>query len=199
MSCTKRCILFLITLMDENLLHLIRELQDYGSGYSKEAAVAERFIDFITSCADCCERSNLSRHLTGSAWLVDGAGERVLLTHHRRLGMWLQLGGHADGNPDLFEVATKEAYEESGIALIRPVSEKIFDIDIHRIPESRGVPEHDHYDIRYAFQVVGDETFRVSDESIDLQWVKISRISDYTEEPTMLRMAEKWLTLNSVN
>ena len=183
--------------MDDELQALLRQLTQYRIRYPEEGTVVERFIDFITNCNDCCKRSHLERHLTGSAWLVDGDGKRVLLTHHRHLNMWLQLGGHADGDTDLLRVATREAYEESGIALINPVSDEIFDIDIHGIPESKGVPEHDHYDIRFAFRVVGDETFRVSDESHDLQWVDITCVSDYTKETTMLRMAAKWLnTLN---
>ena len=37
------------------------------------------------------------------------------MTHHRKLRMWLQLGGHADGEKNLFKVALREAEEESGI------------------------------------------------------------------------------------
>ena len=58
---------------------------------------------------DCYERTSPTGHFTGSAWLVSGDGQRVLLTHHRKLDRWLQLGGHADGSGDLAEVALREA------------------------------------------------------------------------------------------
>jgi len=45
--------------------------------------------------------------------LIDSKGERVLLTHHKKLGKWLQLGGHSDGNSNMLDVALKEAKEES--------------------------------------------------------------------------------------
>ena len=43
-------------------------------------------------------RETPAGHVTGSAWLVNRAGTHVLLTHHRKLGRWLQLGGHAYAN-----------------------------------------------------------------------------------------------------
>ena len=54
-------------------------------------------------------------HLTGSAWIVSPDRRRTLLTHHRKLDRWLQLGGHADGQADLLAVAAREAKEESGL------------------------------------------------------------------------------------
>ena len=179
--------------MKDKRQRLVESVRQYGLRYPGESVVVERFIDFITTCEDCSERSHLDRHLTGAAWLVNQAHSHVLLTHHRRLNMWLQLGGHADGNIDIVEVATREAYEESGLRQMQLISEEVFDLDIHAIPASGGVPEHEHYDIRYAFEVKGDETYTVSDESNDLRWVEISRINEYTVEPSMLRMSEKWL------
>jgi hypothetical protein len=62
-----------------------------------EAAMTAATIHFVEAHADCLLRSQLSGHLTGSAWVVDTARTRTLLTHHRKLDLWLQLGGHADG------------------------------------------------------------------------------------------------------
>ena len=67
---------------------------------------------------DCFERSCVPGHVTGSAWLVSHDRSRFLLTHHRKLGRWLQLGGHSDGDPDTAQVALREAREESGIAAL---------------------------------------------------------------------------------
>lgn len=157
-----------------------------------DAALAGRVARFVSEEPLCFERTTPAGHLTGSAWLVDAAGTRVLLTHHRKLGLWLQLGGHADGDPDLPGVAMREAREESGIKNIFFVSDEIFDVDVHEIPAMRGEPAHLHYDIRFALRAENDR-FTVGEESHDLAWIDIDRIRERTIEPSMLRMAAKWI------
>ncbi|MGJ8634551.1 MAG: NUDIX hydrolase [Luteolibacter sp.] len=135
----------------------------------------------------------MAGHITGSAWVVSEDGSEVLLTHHRKLGCWLQLGGHADGESDVFAVALKEAEEESGLKSFRAVGEGIFDLDIHPIPARKNEPEHLHYDIRYVLRAEGSHDYVVSDESHDLRWVKPEEVKHLTTEPSMMRMVEKWL------
>ncbi|MEO7325700.1 MAG: NUDIX hydrolase, partial [Dokdonella sp.] len=102
----------------------------------------------MTEHADAASRQRLQGHLTGSAWLVSADGARALMTPHRKLDRGLQLGGHADGDPDLARVALREAEEESGLHDLE-VESAIFDIDRHRIPAHGDEPEHWHYDVRY--------------------------------------------------
>jgi 8-oxo-dGTP pyrophosphatase MutT (NUDIX family) len=153
---------------------------------------ARRLEEFVRREPACFERSCPEGHVTGSAWLVDAAGRRVLLTHHKKLNLWLQLGGHADGNGDVLAVALREAREESGLKEIAAVSPEIFDVDVHAIPARPGEPAHLHYDVRFALRAAKGR-FRVSAESHGLAWVEIERISGITTEPSMLRMARKWL------
>lgn len=115
----------------------------------------------------------------------------MLLTLHAKLGRWLQLGGHCDGIRDPFFVAWKEAYEESGLREITPVSDGVFDVGIHRIPEHKGVPEHFHYDVRYLFVANPSETLRISEESLDLKWVPIDRLDGYADGPSLIGMRDK--------
>ena len=124
--------------------------------------------------------------------MINRAGTHTLLTHHRKLDRWLQLGGHADGQANILEVALREAREESGITDVVPVSPAIFDVDIHRIPARRDEPAHDHYDVRFAVHTVTTDQFMVSHESHALCWVEMTRLSDITHEPAMLRMHQKW-------
>lgn len=119
---------------------------------------------------DAFERTRLEGHFTGSALIVDPTRKKVLLTHHKKLDRWLQLGGHCDGIRDPFFVAWKEAYEESGLKYLEPSSAAIVDIDIHTIPANKAVPRHLHYDIRYRFMADSTQPFVVSNESIDLRW-----------------------------
>ena len=161
--------------------------------YSEQGEVCDRIIQFMNGNADCFSRSNLLGHITGSAWLIDESGTHVLLTHHKKLGEWLQLGGHADGDSDILRVALKEAQEESGIFMIEPLSDEIFDVDIHEIPEHKGVPTHNHYDIRFLLRAKTRE-FVLSDESNALSWVPMKDIIDSPSfDPSLRRMAQKWL------
>src|SRR5262245_61991402 len=166
-------------------------LAEYATRYPDEAATVARFDAFVRSERRCFDRDCWSGHVTGSAWLVDANGARVLLTHHRKLDRWLQLGGHSDGDDDPLRVACREAEEESGIH-VEPVSRELFDIDIHAIPSRNSDPEHYHFDLRFALRVSGDEAFSVSNESRALAWVTIDDIASYTTEASVLRMARKW-------
>ena len=138
-------------------------------------------------------RERLAGHFTASSWLVDRSGTRVLLTHHRKLERWLQLGGHADGDRDLSNVALREAEEESGLTGLR-VEPELFDLDRHWIPERKDVPGHWHYDARYVVHAGENEAYVVSEESHDLAWRSIGAIlSDPESDESMLRMATKWM------
>jgi 8-oxo-dGTP pyrophosphatase MutT (NUDIX family) len=121
---------------------------------------------------------------------VNEPGTHVLLTHHRKLDRWLQLGGHSDGDPDTLAVARREAEEESGLP-VRVLGTAIFDLDVHEIPARKGDPAHYHYDVRFIF-VADHEGFEVSDESHDLAWVPIDGLADYSTEESLLRMGRKW-------
>lgn len=176
-----------------NRKNLLSSLSRYQSQWPEEGVTVRRFIDFVEQHNACFERSHQTGHVTGSAWVVNHAGTHVLLTHHRKLNKWLQLGGHADGQSNILEVALREAEEESGLDQLTPVSEEIFDIDVHLIPARKSDPAHDHFDVRFAFQACGSEEYAVSDESHDLAWVKIERLKDYTTEASMIRMAKKWI------
>ncbi|MEM7032039.1 MAG: NUDIX hydrolase [Chloroflexota bacterium] len=173
----------------QELLDLIT---DYQHRYPEEQDCVDRFVTFVKANPDCFERSLTIGHVTGSAWVVNKVGTHILLTHHRKLNLWVQLGGHADGNPHILAVALREANEESGIEAIQPVSEQIFDLDIHRIPPKGNEAGHYHYDVRFALRVAGSDRYIVSDESHDLSWVPIEQLAQKTQEESMLRMQRKW-------
>ena len=135
-----------------------------------QAAERDRILAFVAEHpTNAHRRECLHGHLTGSALVLDAACERALLTHHKKLDRWLQLGGHADGEANLVRVAFDEACEESGIEglAIHPVP---FDVDIHTIPARRGEPEHLHLDVRFIVRAPAQAAFEVSDESHDLGW-----------------------------
>jgi len=108
-------------------------LRDYRGRHPEEASTVDRFRRLLREHDRCFHRDCWAGHITGSAWLVDAEGNDVLLTHHRKLDLWVQLGGHSGGDPDTPAVAHREAEEESGLD-VEPLSPQIFDLDIHTIP-----------------------------------------------------------------
>ena len=150
-----------------------------------------RFLRFVQRQPRCFERDCFDDgHVTGSAVVLDTAGASMLFTHHARLGKWVQLGGHADGEPDPLVIACREAEEESGLA-VAPLSADAVDLDIHAIPAHRGEPAHVHYDARFLLQADGSNRFTVTAESLALQWVPLHDVAAVTREPSILRMVAK--------
>ena len=186
---------------------LIRDLEGYRARHPNEAATADQFLDFVRRHQRCFHRDCLPGHVTASAWLIDPGGSRVLLTHHRKLNRWLQPGGHCDGDPDTSRTALREAAEESGLE-VETCSDAPLDIDIHGIPARKPFPSrkaaparpaepaHFHYDVRYALRATSDH-FIVGEESHALAWVGFADLTDYTSEPSILRMLAKWRLLKA--
>ncbi|WP_243049158.1 NUDIX hydrolase [Dyella sp. RRB7] len=172
--------------------NLLEQFQHYARRWPQEEGTPH-FIELLATGEHSFRREARDAHFTGSAWLASADGERVLLTHHRKLGRWLQLGGHADGDSDLARVALREAEEESGLEGLGVLPEP-FDLDRHRIPARADEPEHWHYDVRYVVRAGASERFVVSEESHALAWRSIREIADDPASDTSLRrMAWKWL------
>lgn len=171
---------------------LLFELRKYLITYPDESSKVERTVEFINTQKKCFDRDNWSGHFTGSAWVVDQTKEWILMTHHNQLNMWLQLGGHAEGRTNLKEVALTEAKEESGLSRFKFLSENIFDIDIHKIPEINDSPAHSHFDVRYILQANRwEENIVVSDESHDVAWIHKDEVLNKNSQESIERMLFK--------
>lgn len=179
-------------LPDDNRKQLCMQLCAYMATHPQRRDTAQQILDFVLQTPDCFERSHLAGHITGSAWLLNPDGDKALLTLHRKLKLWVQPGGHADGDADVLRVALREAEEESGISGILTLSREIYDVDIHTIPyhAPTATPEHLHYDIRYLLQAP-HEHYAISDESEALGWYRpaeLDRLSPAVDD-AVLRLA----------
>lgn len=160
-----------------------------------QVARAREVQAFIESSTRCFDRHYAPGHITGSCLLLNPKGDKTLLTLHRKLKRWLQLGGHAEGETDLLAVALREAVEESGISAIHPIEPELFDVDIHLIPARPhlGEPAHFHYDVRFLMRAE-HEDFVCSDESDALAWLSWDDVQarwDDFDEP-MRRLFRLW-------
>ena len=102
----------------------------------------------------------------------------------------MQLGGHVEHGSDLLAEAIREVKEESGLTS-SPLSLDIFDVDVHQVPEYLEEPAHLHYDIRFLLVADEHQSLLRTAESIDLMWIKVENIANFTQEESVLRMARK--------
>jgi ADP-ribose pyrophosphatase YjhB (NUDIX family) len=170
---------------------LLALLRAHRPSDEDENGFRERIIDFVEANPSCFERSLLSGHITGSAWVTSRADDRVILVHHGKLERWLQPGGHCDGDSDVSRVAWREASEETGLRSIEPASLAIYDVDVHAIPARETEPAHFHYDVRFRFCADPDEAPLASAESRAVRWVDLEEARRLSGERSVLRMIEK--------
>lgn len=165
-------------------------IERYHPRSAEQRLARERMLAFVDAHPrDAHLRSLLEGHLTASALLVDSARERALLTHHKKLGRWLQLGGHCDGDANLAAVALRECSEESGIAGLAVVPAPI-DLDIHAIPARANEPEHLHYDTRFVVIAPPGAVEVLGDESHELRWVAPRELGQLDCDDSVRRLFE---------
>ena len=184
----------------------ISQVQAYLKRNPEEKDICDCFIQFIG------QQGPSVHQFTGSSWLVNPMDQTILLTHHKRLGRWLQLGGHREtSDQDIQATALREAQEESGINDLSLLSEDIFHLGIHYIPDTSSTSgskhknwscpsgktsnAHYHFDACFVHTVTPEhaQKIRVSDESNHLAWFPLSRILTMSNKDSQLhKMAQKW-------
>ena len=174
---------------------LLDLLARYRAAHPDETTCVDRIRALVETQRDCFERSCFPGHVTASAWVLSPDGKRFLLTHHRKLDRWLQLGGHADGDSDVAAAALREAREESGLAELRfayaadaPVP---IDLDVHLIPARGSDPAHHHHDVRFVLVAAPGQTIFASDESTSLEWFDMDVLEDVADDDSVLRLGRK--------
>ena len=116
---------------------------------ARERDSIEAFLSEFVALEHPFDENASPTHVTASAIITGAAG--VVLHLHKRLGLWLQPGGHIDRGEMPWEAARREALEETGLA-VTPVAEpsRLLHVDVH--PGPRG---HTHLDVRYHFTAPG--------------------------------------------
>ena len=184
---------------------LLEMLARYRDTFPGEGVVVEQITELVHSHSNCFDRTCRPGHITAAAWILSTDRRRALLTHHRKLNRWLQLGGHTDGQWHVEDAALREAREESGFTRFEfiPINGIImpFDLDVHVIPARYDAAgqliedAHEHHDIRFLMIAESDEDATVSEESHDLAWCTPDEILERTGEESIVRMLYKALEL----
>ena len=172
-------------------------LLEHGRAWPESAEVIARMLDLLSGGGDPFQRSRVDPgHFTASAFVLCPERRRVLLIHHQKLGRWLQPGGHVEASDaDLVCAARREVVEETGVIAGPQLGSGIFDVDVHRIPETPRDAAHLHFDVRYAFIAAGAE-LAASPEVLGACWVELGAVAELTDEHSVLRCTERLRTLS---
>ncbi|MBI2026632.1 MAG: NUDIX hydrolase [Deltaproteobacteria bacterium] len=156
--------------------------------------IQQDFVSFVQEHPQCFERDFYPGHVTGSALIVNENHSKVLLMHHKKLHLWLQPGGHADGSGLIHDVALRESQEECGAQHLSFIRDGIFDLDIHTIPENHLEPSHKHYDVRFILKVNKLSDIRKNDESYALKWFVPEELMEIKTDASVVRLVAKAVT-----
>lgn len=163
---------------DPRALDLWSALLHHTPVSDREAASLDEVRDALGSLPHPFDQEADTTHVTASAIVVDGGG-RTLLLRHKRLGIWVQPGGHVDGDELLHHAAMREAFEETGIPLAHPGGRpRLIHVDTH--DGGRG---HRHLDVRFLLIGAGSVAFRPGEEeSQDLAWLTPDEVAERADD-----------------
>ena len=172
---------------------LVNQIENYKSFNEQEEMDRQLILNWIKNNDNAFSRENTVAHMTASAWVVNKDRSQVLMVYHNIYNSWSWLGGHADGETDLLQVAIREVKEEAGISNVWPVSEEIFSlesltVDGH-VKKGRYVSSHLHLNVTYLLEADSEEAVSIkADENSGVTW--------FSQEEARKKSTEPWFVEN---
>ncbi len=156
-------------------MNIIEEIKKFKPLDEEEKYEKEYLLKFMETHDDYLTRDNIFGHITASAFVVNENHDKFLAVYHIINDGWMYLGGHADGNPNLLEVAKREVLEESGVHA-KVLNEDIFAIQNavakNHIKNGKHVHFHTHFDVMYLMEAKEDEVLTYAkSESKGVKWI----------------------------
>jgi 8-oxo-dGTP pyrophosphatase MutT (NUDIX family) len=173
---------------------LLAELASHAPSDAHEAELLAWMRRFVAGPADPFARENPEGHITASAIVARPDGSEFLLLYHRKLGRWLQPGGHTEySDTSAFDAALREAGEETGIAELRaPLGRTILDVDVHTIPARGKDPAHHHFDVRFLLTTSADvDRDAAEDSERPMKWRRLEEARKAGADASLMRALEK--------
>ncbi|BET47779.1 NUDIX hydrolase [Streptomyces tendae] len=152
--------------------------------YEGQDELRQVYLDHLAAHPDGMWKACADGHVTASAMVIDPSRGRVLLTLHKKMRMWLQMGGHCEPvDETLARAALREGTEESGIAGLTLLPGGPVRLDRHHTPCAW------HLDVQYAAVAPEGAVEAISDESLDLRWFPYAEVADVADE-SVVRLLE---------
>ncbi|GAA2465717.1 NUDIX hydrolase [Streptomyces macrosporus] len=163
----------------------VRVLEEWPAPDETQDALRQAYGDHLVAHPDGMWKSCADGHVTASALVVDPRRGRVLLTHHRKLRMWLQTGGHCEpGDTTLAGAALREATEESGITGLTLLPGGPVRLDRHLTPCAW------HLDVQYAVLAPEGALEVVGEESLELGWFAYDEVASVADD-SVVRLVDR--------
>lgn len=170
-------------------LDIVREIRDFVPGCEQEERDREAMLRFLARHDDAFERTNLTAHMTASAWVLSPDRRQVVMVYHNLYRSWSWTGGHADGDRDLLAVARREVTEETGLAQLELLQPGIFSLECLTVEghQKRGqyVPSHIHMNVTYLLRARDRELRQKPDENSGVAW--------FTPREALAASTEPWM------
>ncbi len=173
---------------------LLDALAGYVPSRPEEGQSLARIRRFLEESPDPFHRATPEGHVTGSAVVARPDGSAFLLVLHRKLGRWLQPGGHTEAtDASVLDTARREAREETGITVFEtPAGHAILDVDVHSIPAHGRNPAHSHFDIRYLLVTAeSHDPAGSEDPARPMRWVTLEQAIAAGVDDSLARALDK--------
>ncbi|MBQ8590568.1 MAG: NUDIX hydrolase [Firmicutes bacterium] len=179
-------------------MSLLEKIINYVPKNSQEEGDKEQMLQFMREHPDCLERTNLTGHVTTSIWTVNPERTKTLMVYHNIYDSWSWIGGHADGEEGLHNVALRELTEETGVRNARLVSEDIFSLETlgvnGHVKKGVWIPSHVHFNITYLAEADENEVLcSQEDENSAVRWWNFEEALKVSTEPWMVEHVYKKL------
>ena len=166
---------------------ILKIISKYLEIFPEETERQSNLINYLENHEEkeVTDWNNFDGHIVAGGFICSLQEKKFLLLHHKALNMYLHPGGHVEPDDiDTLAAAKREIQEETGLTDLEQVKisdDKLIpiDIDTHIIKrnETKNLPEHYHYELRYLFVIDKIKNIKIdTEESIDYKWIELDEL-----------------------